>query len=133
MKTHFIHGAIAVKLNVCVQAVQSWSPTFGFRAPEKIDSFTRKTWSKHWRYTAGPLEHGGGISHLSMKSATTSKSLSVKPRDVSAGAPRRKPLGRNADLSPGQVFLLHATPISSRTLSARLPSVPCETQSDVRG
>ena len=59
MKTHFIQGAIAAKLNVCVQAVQSWSPTFGFRAPEKIDSFTRKTWSKHWRYTAAPLEHEG--------------------------------------------------------------------------
>lgn len=40
-----------------------------------------------------------------MKSATFSKSASLKPRVVSAGVPMRMPPGTMADLSPGTEFL----------------------------
>mmetsp|Transcript_4310 Transcript_4310/g.19238 ORF Transcript_4310/g.19238 Transcript_4310/m.19238 type:complete len:209 (-) Transcript_4310:114-740(-) len=58
------------------------------------------------------------------KSATFSKSASTNPRVVSAGVPKRKPPGTIALLSPGTVFLLHATCASSRTRSTREPSTP---------
>ena len=64
--------------------------------------------------------------HLSINAQTFSKSRSSKPRDVRAGDPKRNPLGRRADLSPGHAFLLQAMPIASSTLSDRLPSVPCK-------
>ena len=43
-----------------------------------------------------------------MNSATCSKSVGPKPREVRAGVPIRIPPGMKADLSPGTVFLLMA-------------------------
>ena len=43
-----------------------------------------------------------------MNSATCSKSVGPKPREVKAGVPMRIPPGMKADLSPGTVFLLMA-------------------------
>lgn len=61
-----------------------------------------------------------------MKSATRKKSFSLKSLEVRAGEPIRMPLGFMADLSPGQVFLLTAMEISSRTFSALPPFKPTE-------
>src|SRR5688572_16826581 len=58
-----------------------------------------------------------------MNSATFSMSASLRPLDVSAGVPRRRPDGRRALLSPGQVFLFTAMLDSSKTFSAFAPSV----------
>ena len=57
-----------------------------------------------------------------MKSATFSKSLAVRLRDVNAGVPIRNPLGLRALLSPGHVFLFNTMDISSSTFSPRAPS-----------
>ena len=68
-----------------------------------------------------------------MNSHTFSKSFVLKPRDVRAGEPKRKPRGSSflpsseqlrLDFSPGHVNLLHEILISPKTLSTRLPSVP---------
>ncbi len=40
-------------------------------------------------------------------------------------SPSLRPPGVTALLSPGQVFLLAVMDTSSRTLSARAPSIPC--------
>src|SRR6218665_2666426 len=58
-----------------------------------------------------------------MNSATFSMSASLRPLDVSAGVPRRRPDGRRALLSPGQVFLFTAMLDSSKIFSAFAPSV----------
>src|SRR6218665_1789677 len=58
-----------------------------------------------------------------MNSATFSMSASLRPLDVSAGVPRRRPDGRRALLSPGQVFLFTAMLESSKIFSAFAPSV----------
>ena len=54
---------------------------------------------------------------LCTKSATESKSDSMKPRDVNAGEPMRMPPGTIALLSPGTVFLFSAMCASSSTRS----------------
>ena len=59
-----------------------------------------------------------------INSETCTKSFSFKFLDVKAGDPILRPLGLSALLSPGQVFLFKAILISSKTFSARAPSIP---------
>merc|ERR1719333_606946 len=61
---------------------------------------------------------------LEMNCPTFTKSSSTRPREVMAGVPRRRPLGFNALLSPGTVFLLQTMEACSQTNSALLPFTP---------
>lgn len=49
----------------------------------------------------------------------------VKVMYATCYVPSRRPPGVSALLSPGQVFLLAVMEASSKTLSARAPSIPC--------
>ena len=57
-------------------------------------------------------------------SATASKSASLRPRVVMAGAPMRTPPGESAETSPGTAFLFSVIWQTSQIFSILLPVTP---------
>mmetsp|Transcript_92371 Transcript_92371/g.270382 ORF Transcript_92371/g.270382 Transcript_92371/m.270382 type:complete len:301 (+) Transcript_92371:53-955(+) len=64
-----------------------------------------------------------------INSPMRAKSSSIRPREVMAGVPTRRPLGFMALLSPGMVFLLRTMDDCSQTSSDLLPLTPLERRS----
>lgn len=60
------------------------------------------------------------------KSAMVSKSASLRPREVMAGAPMRTPPGARALTSPTTAFLLSVMCTRSHAFSILLPFTPCQ-------